>query len=113
VDRQTDIDWALALQPEETPAPERTPEPDSLDNHVAPEQWAHSGGMVEQQASANEWFEHANEVLQHRADTQEFRAAANELTSEDRELLEAARETEAQVQQQELGQTQFQQPSGP
>jgi hypothetical protein len=113
MDRQSDIDRALALQPNDGPAPEQLPEPDSLENHVAPEEWTSRGGMVEQQASANEWFEHSNEVLRERGAEREFADAGNELTSEDRELLEAARETEAQVHQQELGQSQFHEPSGP
>lgn len=109
IDRQSDIERALALEPE----PEPTPEPAQLDDYVAPEQWTSSAGMAQQQASALDWLEHSNEVRQERASI-DYEHAANELSGEDRELLEAARATEAEVQrQQELGQSHFPEPSGP
>jgi hypothetical protein len=111
-EQQADIDKALALESEGQPAPEQSSGGLSLDDAVAPEQWTSHGGMVEQQASAMEWLQHSDEVRRERAG-QEYEAAAQELTAEDRELLDAARTTEAQTQQQELGQSQSHEPSGP
>jgi hypothetical protein len=111
-DSQADIDRALALESEGEPAPEPSREP-SIEDPVTPERWAHSGGMVEQQASAMEWLEHSDEVRGERAAKQEFETAGQELTSDDRELLEAARATDAQAQQQDLAQSQIHEPSGP
>jgi hypothetical protein len=113
IDRQAEIDRALALQPDGQSMPEQKSEAASLDDSVAPEQWTDRGGMVEQQTSAMEWLEHSDDVRRERAAAQEYHAAAHELTAEDQQLLEAARTTEAQTQQQEMGQSQVHEPSGP
>jgi hypothetical protein len=113
IDRQVEIDRALALQPDGQQMPEQQSEATSLDDSVAPEHWTDRGGMVEQQTSAMEWLQHSDEVRRGRATAQEYEAAAHELTAEDQQLLEAARTTEAQTQQQDMGQSQAHEPSGP
>jgi hypothetical protein len=111
-DEQADIDRALGLQPEDaSPDDTRSPSSGDRDIHVAPEQWSHRGGMVEQQASAREWFDHANEVR--RAGQAGSQPEARELSQEDRELLAAARATEEETRQPEQGQSHIHDPGGP
>jgi hypothetical protein len=113
-DQQSDIDRALALQPGDGQERENdTRAPGELDDYVAPEHWTDQGGMVENNASANDWHKHIEEVRRERAGRETPDPAAHDLSQEDRELLAAARISEAHAQQQEHGPSHGHEPPSP
>jgi hypothetical protein len=113
-DQQSNIDRALALQPGNGQERENdTRAPGARDDHVAPEHWTDSGGMVENNASARDWDKHIQEVRRERAGRETPDPAAHDLSPEDKELLAAARISDAHAQQQEHGPSQGHEPPSP